>query len=82
MYKNLVLKYISRLQLKHIKDYAHQQNINLSEEEATLLYHFIQSHSKELLEDNTTIFQLKDCIREDLFQQLFTLYQENKTKYL
>ena len=82
MNKELIKKYIHHLQIKHIKDYAKSQNIFLSEEEATILYQFIQNHYEQLLEDSTTIFQLKDLIREDLYQQVVSLYHEKRRIFL
>lgn len=82
MYRELIKKYISFLKIQHIKEYANRMNIILSEEECLILYQFIKDHYLELLDDNTTIIQLKSLIREDLYQEIDCLYQENKAKYL
>ena len=82
IYKDLVKKYINNLQLSHIKEYAHKQDIFLTEEESIIIYSFIKEHYLELLEDNSTIYLLKDNISPTLFTKILSLYQENKAKYL
>ena len=82
MYQELIKKYIPYLTIHHVKEYARSKKIMLSDEESRIIYQFIKDHSLELLEDDTTIFLLKGKIREDLFEQVYFLYQEKKTKYL
>jgi len=82
MYKELIKKYIGNLKLEHLRMYASSENIVLSDEELSIIYQFIQQNYESLLEDNTTILQLKNLLREDLYEQLLFLYQKNKTKYL
>ena len=82
MYKELIKKYISHLTIQHIKDYAQKENIILSEKEAEIINQFIHKNYLNLLEDNTTIIQLKNLLREDLYEKVYLLYQKNKTKYL
>ena len=80
--KNLILKYIPYLNINHILEYAQEENIILSREEANTIYLFIKDNIKGLLDDNQTIYLLKGKIRHDLFDKIIILYQENKKKYL
>ena len=82
MYKELIKKYVKYLTINHIKEYAKIEHIMINDEEASILHQFIMENYLSLLEDNTTIFQLKGLIREDLYNTIYNLYQENKTKYL
>ena len=81
MYKELAKKYIHLLQIEHIQKIAHQEGIALTDEEAHILYEFIQANYLNLLEDDTTILQLKNLIHEDLYQKVLRFYQEKKAKY-
>ncbi len=80
--KNLILKYIPYLNISHILEYAQKENIILSREEANTIYLFIKDNIKGLLDDNQTIYLLKGKIRDNLFDKIIILYQENKKKYL
>ncbi|MBQ6135114.1 MAG: DUF2624 family protein [Bacilli bacterium] len=82
IYREIIKKYISQLRPNHIEEYAKKYNIFLTKEEISTLYSFIQKNYLALLEEDTCIFQLKSLIREDLFQKIYILYQENKKKYL
>lgn len=82
MYKNIVLKYIHLLTPEHIKDYAKVNNIDVSDKEVFIIYDFILKNYKELLDDNNTIYKLKPMIRDDLFDKVLVIYNDNKTKYI
>lgn len=82
IYKKLIEKYIGLLTPNHIQDYAKSLNISISDEETDIIYHFILNNYQNLLEDDTTIFLLKELIRNDLYEEIFSLYTENKAKYL
>lgn len=82
IYKELIQKYISYLKESHIQEFAMKNNISLSQEEVTIIYQFIKKNYLSLIEDNTTILELKKVLREDLYQQLYSMYQEYKTTYL
>ena len=81
MYQDFIKKYVHYLNIHHIKDYAKSKNIMITDEEAIILCDFIKENYHYLMEDNSTILKLKNVIRDDLYKQVFTLYQENKTKY-
>lgn len=66
----------------HIKQYAESQNVYLEEKEVLEIYNFIQKKYLNLLEDDTTIYELKPLVREDLYQKILILYKEAKDKYL
>lgn len=82
IYKKLIEKYIHFLTPEHIKNYANSMHIILNGDEVNILYAFILKYYKELLENETTIYLLKESIREDLFDKILVLYKENKAKYL
>ena len=81
MYKEFIKKYIPYLTVEHIEKYARIKHIPISSEEAQIIYTFIQQHSFELLENDTTILQLKGLLSDDLYQRIVCLYYENKSKY-
>lgn len=82
MYKDLVIKYIHLLTPNHIDEYAKSNNIIISKEENLILYKFILENYKELLNDNRSILKLKPLIRDDLYNSIEKIYNENKAKYI
>lgn len=82
IYKELIRKYISKLTPSHIKDYARDNQIYVTDDEVSIIHQFIMNHYENLLEKEETLLLLKPLIREDLFQTIQSLYKENKAKYL
>ncbi len=83
MYKELAKKYIKRITPQDIKNYASSINITLTNQEVNIIFNFLLKYYEDLLNKNTTVFnKLKPLIREDLYKQIITLYEENKNKYL
>lgn len=82
IYKNLIEKYIASLTINDIKNYALKKNEILSNEESEIIYNHIKKHYKELLNKNTSSFQLlKLNLRKELFDKILLLYNEYQ-KYL
>jgi len=82
LYKQLVLKYINMLSHEHIKTYASNNNIYVTDEEVQIIYNFIKNNYRELLESESALLKLKPYIRDDLYITIYRLYKENKAKYL
>ena len=83
MYKELIKKYINLLKIDHIKKYAYENNIIISNEEAKIIYHFIKKNYLSILNNDTSSFSvLKSQINPNLYQKIINLYEENKNKYL
>lgn len=83
IYKELIKKYINYFTPTDIKNYALKENIEVSDQEITIIYNFIKNHYQELLDNDTSVFRLlKLQIRPILFDKIISLYNENKTKYL
>ena len=81
--KELIKKYINILTPEDIKKYALKENIEVTQQEVTIIYNFIKNHYQELLDNDTSVFRiLKIQIRPILFDKIISLYNENKTKYL
>ena len=80
--KNLIDKYINFLTVDHIKKYALDKNIFITNDEAIIIHNFIINNYKELLSNDKKIYSLKPYLRSDLFTQVLKEYIENKTKYL
>ncbi len=81
IYKDLVKKYISKLTVNNILEFSKKYNINISSKEADILFYFIKDNYNGLLEDDNTILKLKPLIRDDLFNEIYVIYKENKVKY-
>jgi len=81
IYKDLIKKYINLLEPIHIKNYADNKNISISNQEANIIHNFIKTYYNELLIDESILLELKPQIREDLYKRVLLEYKENKAKY-
>ena len=81
IYKDLIKKYINLLEPIHIKNYAENKNISISNEEVNIIHNFIKTYYNELLEEESILLELKPLIREELYNEVLKEYKENKAKY-
>ena len=81
IYKDLIKKYINLLEPIHIKNYANNKNIFITNEEVNIIHNFIKCYYDELLESDSILIELKPLIREDLYNEVVKEYKENKVKY-
>jgi hypothetical protein len=81
IYKDLIKKYINLLEPIHIKTYANNKNIFITNEEVNIIHNFIKCYYDELLESDSILIELKPLIREDLYNEVVKEYKENKVKY-
>lgn len=79
IYKELIKKYIKCLTPQDIQDFALSKNITLSNQEINIIFNFILKYQTELLnKDETPLKQLKLYLREDLYNEIYTLYNTYK----
>ena len=81
IYKDLIKKYIKYLEPIHIKNYASNKNIYITNEEVNIIHNFIKTYYNDLLESDSILIELKPLIREDLYREVLKEYKENKVKY-
>jgi len=81
IYKDLIKKYINLLEPIHIKNYANNKNISITNQEVNIIHNFIKTYYNELLDNESILLELKPLIREDLYKQILLEYKENKAKY-
>ena len=81
IYKDLIKKYINLLEPIHIKNYANNKNISITNQEVNIIHNFIKAYYNELLENDSIFSELKPLIREDLYNKVLKEYKENKAKY-
>ena len=81
IYKDLIKKYINLLEPIHIKNYANNKNITITNQEVNIIHNFIKTYYNELLDKEFILLELKPLIREDLYKEVIKEYKENKAKY-
>ena len=81
IYKDLIKKYINYLEPIHIKNYADNKHISISNDEVNIIYKFMKDYYLELLENESILNKLKPLIRDDLYEEIIKEYKENKAKY-
>ncbi len=79
IYKQLIKKYLPLLKKQDIINYAKTQNVDLTNEETTIIYNFIREHSNELLNKDTHNFKiLKNSLNKNLYEKIVYLYNYYK----
>lgn len=83
IYKKIIENYINTtLNPSIIKDYASNNNFNISSSESIILYNFIKENYKFILNGNDEVLlKLKKLIREDLYEEVIRLYNYYKNKF-
>ncbi len=82
IYQRIIEKYLKILKPEHIRYYAKENNIYVTDNEVLVIYYFIIENYNELLKDDKILEKLKGRISDDVYQKIVLLYKENKTKYL
>ena len=72
IYKKIIENYINTtLNPSIIKDYASNNNFNISSSESIILYNFIKENYKFILNGNDEVLlKLKGLIRKDLYEEV------------
>ena len=79
--KELIKKYLKRLTIANLRNYARKNDIYVSEPELIIIYNFIMKYQNDLLNKNDQVLEiLKDKINNPLYLYLSDLYQKNKDK--
>ena len=80
--KKIIENYINTtLNPSIIKDYASNNNFNISSSESIILYNFIKENYKSILNGNDEVLlKLKGLIRKDLYEEVIKLYNYYKNK--
>ena len=81
--KKIIENYINTtLNPSIIKNYASNNNFNISSSESIILYNFIKENYKSILNGNSEVLlKLKLLIREDLYEEVIKLYNYYKNKF-
>lgn len=85
MFINEILldKYISKLTINHIKEYANKQNIKLNNNEDEIIFNFIKNNYKKLYNEEyneNNIKELKCSLSFNTYNKINELYKEAKEK--
>ena len=79
--KELIKKYLKKLTIANLRNYARKKDIYVSEPELIIIYNFIMKYQDDLLNKNDQVLEiLKDKINNPLYLYLSDLYQKNKDK--
>ena len=79
----ILSKYIDKLTIKHINEYANNQNIKLINNEDEIIYNFIKNNYKKLYNekyDESLIKDLKCSLTFNTYEKIKSLYKEAKEK--
>ena len=83
MYNDLIKKYVDKLTLDQIKEYAEKKQIDLTEKDSIIIYNYIKKNYTSLISGNiNTLLPLKDKVNSNTYDALVSLYKEACSKYL
>ena len=83
MYKNIISKYIPLLTVDHVKNYALNNNIDLNNHEAKIVYDFIKDNYEKLSDGNLdNLLPLKNHLSTNTYNNLIILYKNMCIKLL
>jgi len=83
IYKDLVKKYIHKLTIQDVEDFAQKNQITYTQDELVIVYNFIMYYYNDLLNENIRVFEtIKGKVSPNLYKKLLNLYIEYKQKYL
>ena len=79
MNKSLIYKYLDKLQKENINDYALKQNINLTDDELSLIYTYIKEYPDKIIDNPLDILlEIKNQITINTYNKLLELYNKYK----
>ena len=84
MQEYLIKEYIKKLNIDDIINFAKKKNIDLSYNDATILYTYAKKYYQEFLNGNeeSIIKELKSKLSPNTFREAYKLYLKYKIKYL
>ena len=81
IYKNLIINYVNNMTTNDILNFAKKNNISISTSESIIIYNFIKRNYKFILNgDDSSLKELKNSLREDLYNKIIELYMYYKNK--
>lgn len=82
MYLDIIKKYVNKLKKEDIQTYAYKNNINLEENELTLIYNTIKRRYEEIYKDGIKVInEYKNKLKEETYKKLIKLYEDIKRYY-
>ncbi len=84
VYKNIIKKYLEKLTINDLLNYANQKNIKLSQRDAIILLTYAKKYLDDLLNGKEEpIFQkLKKDINPETYKEVYKMFIDAKIKYL
>ena len=83
LYEIIIRDYINKLTEEDIIKYSKRKNIDISNDDAKILFVYAKNYWKEFYKGNPTelINELKEKIETKTFNELYKIYLEIKKKY-
>ncbi len=84
MQEFLIGEYIRKLSIDDILDYAKNNNLTISYNDAVILQSYAKKYYKEFISGNPyeILKEIKTKINPQTYKEAYKLYIENKMKYL
>ena len=82
IYKKIIINYINTtLSPSIIKEYASNNNFNISNSESIIIYNFIKENYQYILNGNESkLLELRYLLRKDLYEKIINLYKKYRNK--
>ena len=84
MQEYLINEYIKKMTIDDIKNFAKKNNIEITNNDASILYTYAKNYYQDFLsgKDNEIIKELKNKLEPNTFKEVYKLYLKYKIKYL
>lgn len=83
MFKHYIEKYVNNMSIEDVYSFSKQNNIELTEYEANIIFDYVKNRWEEILFINQYIAlnEIKSSLRPNVYQKLDELIKEYKEKY-
>lgn len=83
LYEIIIRDYINKLTEEDIIQYGKRKNINISDDDAKILFVYAKNYWKEFYKGNPSelINELKEKLNPETFNKLYKIYIDLKQKY-
>lgn len=83
MYEIIIKDYVNKLTEEDIINYGKRKNINISNDDAKILYVYAKNYWREFYKGNPNdlIDEIKEKIDPETFNKLYKIYINLKSKY-
>ena len=83
MNRLFIYEYINRLRYEDVVNFCNYKNISVSDSELQVIYSYIKNDYKRFFKNPLDVlYEIKDKVSNDTFDEIIKLYDKYKTKII